>query len=162
MLLLNVMAAQVGLDPEKRLFTGSRPNRQAARAVRRRQDRRLPRVSRRSPRNCAPVMIGHVIVNSTVDRPWSQYFCCMLAGNREFVRKHPVATKRVVRAILKATDLCANEPARVARQHRRSRLHRRATTMPPDAERDSLTTNGGNTTPRTRSGSTRCACTKSG
>src|SRR5271156_86620 len=30
--------------------------------------------------------IGHVIVNSSVDRPWSQYFCCMLAGNREFVR----------------------------------------------------------------------------
>src|SRR6516162_8147954 len=24
--------------------------------------------------------IGHVIVNSSVDRPWSQYFCCMLAG----------------------------------------------------------------------------------
>ena len=22
-----------------------------------------------------------------------QYFCCMLAANREFVRKHPVATK---------------------------------------------------------------------
>ena len=31
----------------------------------------------------------------------------MLAGNREFVRKHPVATKRALRAILKATDLCA-------------------------------------------------------
>ena len=45
--------------------------------------------------------IGHVVVNSAMDRPWSQYFCCMLAGNREFVRKYPVATKRVVRAILK-------------------------------------------------------------
>jgi NitT/TauT family transport system substrate-binding protein len=33
--------------------------------------------------------IGHVIVNTAVDRPWSQYFCCMLAGNPEFVRKHP-------------------------------------------------------------------------
>ena len=51
--------------------------------------------------------IGHVILNSAVDRPWSQYFCCMLAGNREYVRKYPVATKRVVRAILKAADLCA-------------------------------------------------------
>jgi hypothetical protein len=29
--------------------------------------------------------IGHVILNSTVDRRWSQYFCCMLAGNREYV-----------------------------------------------------------------------------
>ena len=60
--------------------------------------------------------IGHVIVNSTSDRPWSQYFCCMVTGNRDFVRKYPIATKRVVRAILKGADLCSNEPARVARQ----------------------------------------------
>src|SRR6516165_2042021 len=59
--------------------------------------------------------VGHVVVNSAVDSPWSQYFCCMLAGNREFVRKYPVATKRVVRAILKAADLCVGEPLRVAR-----------------------------------------------
>jgi len=39
-----------------------------------------------------------------------------LAGNREFIRKHPVATKRVLRAILKATDLCASEPTRVAQR----------------------------------------------
>ena len=58
--------------------------------------------------------IGHVVVNSAVDRPWSQYFCCMLAANREFVRKHPVATKRALRAIMKATNLCALEPDRVA------------------------------------------------
>src|SRR6266851_313819 len=31
---------------------------------------------------------GHVIFNSIVDRPWSQYFCCMLAGNRDYVRKN--------------------------------------------------------------------------
>ena len=60
--------------------------------------------------------IGHVIVNSARDRPWSQYFCCMLAGNREFVRKNPIATKRVVRAILRATDLCVSEPALVAQR----------------------------------------------
>jgi NitT/TauT family transport system substrate-binding protein len=33
--------------------------------------------------------IGHVVINSAVDRPWSQYFCCMVLGNRDFVRKHP-------------------------------------------------------------------------
>ena len=71
--------------------------------------------------------IGHVIVNSSIDRPWSQYFCCMLAGNREFVRKHPVATKRVLRAILKATDFCASEPARAARVMVDRRLHARVT-----------------------------------
>ncbi|OSI22501.1 ABC transporter substrate-binding protein [Bradyrhizobium canariense] len=60
--------------------------------------------------------IGHVIVNSAQDRPWSQYFCCMLAGNREFVRKNPIATKRVVRAMLRATDLCVSAPALVAQR----------------------------------------------
>ena len=57
---------------------------------------------------------GRVIVNTALDRPWSQYFCCMLVGNREFIRKNPVATKHVVRAILKATDRCDSEPERVA------------------------------------------------
>jgi NitT/TauT family transport system substrate-binding protein len=60
--------------------------------------------------------IGNVIVDSSVDRPWSQYFCCMLAGNAEFVREHPIATKRVLRAILKVTDLCVAEPERVAQR----------------------------------------------
>ena len=59
--------------------------------------------------------IRHVIFNSAVDRPWSQYFCCMLNGNREYVRAHPVATKGVLRAFLKAADLCVSDPTRVAR-----------------------------------------------
>jgi NitT/TauT family transport system substrate-binding protein len=57
-----------------------------------------------------------VILNSALDRPWSQYYCCMLASNREFVRNYPVATKAVLRAILKATDLCVSEPARAAQR----------------------------------------------
>jgi NitT/TauT family transport system substrate-binding protein len=60
--------------------------------------------------------IGHVLVNTGLDRPWSQYFCCMLAGNREYVRDHPVATKRVLRAVLKAADFCTAEPTRAAHQ----------------------------------------------
>jgi NitT/TauT family transport system substrate-binding protein len=59
--------------------------------------------------------IVHSLVNSATDRPWSQYFCCMLMSRTEFVRKYPVATKRVLRAILKAADLCAAEPERMAR-----------------------------------------------
>src|SRR5205823_6983422 len=66
------------------------------------------------PQELRAKKIGHVIVNSAVDRPWSQYFCCIAAGNREFVHKHPVATKRALRAILKATDVCAFEPERAA------------------------------------------------
>jgi len=59
--------------------------------------------------------IGHVVVNTAQDRPWSQYFCCVVAGNREFVKANPVATKRAIRAILKAADICAQEPERAAR-----------------------------------------------
>jgi NitT/TauT family transport system substrate-binding protein len=61
--------------------------------------------------------VGHVhtVIDGTLDRPWSHYFCCMVVGNREFVWKHPVATKRALRAILKATDICGREPERVAR-----------------------------------------------
>ena len=50
-----------------------------------------------------------------MDRPWSQYFCCMVAAHREFVQRYPVATKGALRAILKATNVCAREPERVAR-----------------------------------------------
>jgi NitT/TauT family transport system substrate-binding protein len=66
------------------------------------------------PQELRAKKIGHVVVNSAVDRPWSQYFCCIVGGNREFVRKYPVATKRALRAILKATDICALEPTRAA------------------------------------------------
>jgi NitT/TauT family transport system substrate-binding protein len=58
--------------------------------------------------------VGHVILSSITDRPWSQYYCCMLATSTEFARRYPVATKRVLRAILKAADLCASAPKRVA------------------------------------------------
>lgn len=54
--------------------------------------------------------IGHVILDTGTDRPWKDYFCCTIAGNRNFVEKHPVATKRAIRAMLKATDMCALEP----------------------------------------------------
>ena len=37
--------------------------------------------------------IGHVIVNTAGDLPWSQYFCCMMYGNTGYVQKYPVADK---------------------------------------------------------------------
>jgi NitT/TauT family transport system substrate-binding protein len=51
--------------------------------------------------------IGHVIVSSLADRPWSQCYCCFFAARTDFARAYPVATRRVLRAILKAADLCA-------------------------------------------------------
>jgi NitT/TauT family transport system substrate-binding protein len=67
------------------------------------------------PQELRAKKIGHVVVASAVDRPWSQYFCCMIGANADFVRKHPIAAKRASRAILKATNVCATEPERAAR-----------------------------------------------
>ena len=113
-LLLSVMAAHVGLDPRQDLdwvtssdvnpmelfangtvdaFLGFPPEPQELRARR----------------------VGRVILSMTTDQPWSQYFCCMLLSRRDFVRDHPIATKRALRAFLKATDMCAAEPERAAR-----------------------------------------------
>jgi NitT/TauT family transport system substrate-binding protein len=64
------------------------------------------------PQELRAKRIGHVLVNTTTDKPWSQYFCCMALANREFVRKHPAATKRALRALLKAANVCALEPQR--------------------------------------------------
>ena len=40
----------------------------------------------------------------------------MLIGNADFVRRSPIATKRVVRAMMRATDICAAKPDWVAQR----------------------------------------------
>src|SRR5262250_120694 len=62
------------------------------------------------PQELRAKKIGHVVVNSTLDRPWSQYFCCMVVANREFVTRHPLATTRALRAILNGIDLSGHDP----------------------------------------------------
>ncbi len=59
--------------------------------------------------------IGHVVLDTAQDRPWSQYFCCLVLVRRDFFEANPIATKRALRAILKGADVCAQEPERVAR-----------------------------------------------
>ena len=112
-LLLSLMAAEVGLDPKKDLRWIADPAQKPKDLfIEGKIDAFLSFPP--EPQELRAKQIGRFIFDTTVDRPWSQYFCCMLAGNREFVRRHPVATKRAMRAILKATDLCASEPARAA------------------------------------------------
>jgi NitT/TauT family transport system substrate-binding protein len=111
--MLATMLAHVGLHPRKDVnvvtqsFTDS---------TGRLADRKIDALMAfpPEPQELRAKKIGHVVVSTILDRPWSQYFCCMLYGNREFVRKHPVATKRAARAVLKAASLCALEPERVA------------------------------------------------
>jgi NitT/TauT family transport system substrate-binding protein len=110
------MVAHVGLDPKKDIHWLPQP---PAESMRQLADGKIdaflgfpPEPQQlRSTKNRSI----HVLVNSMVDRPWSHYFCCMVAGNREFVRKHPVTTKRALRAILNASSLIAREPERTAR-----------------------------------------------
>ena len=60
--------------------------------------------------------INRVILKTVTDRPWSQYLCCMIYGNRAWVRAHPVATKRFLRALYKAAEFCSAEPEAAARR----------------------------------------------
>jgi NitT/TauT family transport system substrate-binding protein len=102
--LLTIMTSLVGLDPAKDLHWVTDPKlRPMDLFIEGKIDAFIaapPGLQEVRARN-----IGHVIVSSITDRPWSQYYCCMLATHTEFARKYPVATKRVLRAILKAADL---------------------------------------------------------
>ena len=110
---LTSMAAHVGLDPEKDINWVP-----SAEAVRLFAEGKIDAYLGfpPEPQELRARKIGHVVVNSAIDRPWSQYFCCMISAHKDWVRTHPVATKRAVRAILKAANVCALEPDRAARR----------------------------------------------
>jgi NitT/TauT family transport system substrate-binding protein len=110
---LSSMAAYVGLDPQHDINWVTRP---PAKGMRLLADGKVDAYLGfpPDPQELRAKRIGHVVVSSAADRPWSQYSCCIVAANREFVQGRPVATKRAVRAILKATDICALEPQRAA------------------------------------------------
>ena len=114
-LLLRLIAAHVGLDPKEDLRWVTDP---AQRPMELFADGKIDAFFGfpPEPQELRIRHAGHVLLNTTTDRPWSQYFCCMLGGNPEYVRNFPVATKRVLRAILKAAEFCASEPARAAQR----------------------------------------------
>ena len=67
---------------------------------------------RRNPKNP-----GEVILDTTMDKPWSQYYCCQLVVNRDWARRYPIATKRVTRAVLRACDAVKKDRAYAAREY---------------------------------------------
>jgi NitT/TauT family transport system substrate-binding protein len=113
-LFLASMATYVGLDPRQDLHWVTDPPAVAMRLFAAGQVDAFMGFPP-EPQALRVQQIGHVVVNTTLDRPWSQYFCCMVTGSREFVRTHPVATKRALRALFKGNQICAQEPERVAR-----------------------------------------------
>jgi NitT/TauT family transport system substrate-binding protein len=108
------MLAYVGLDPAQDVNWVTHPSDEALQLL---ADGKIDAYMAfpPEPQELRAKNIGHVVVNSMMDKPWSQYFCCMVAANRNFVQNNPVATKRALRAIMKATDICALEPERAAR-----------------------------------------------
>ena len=112
--LISIFTAWIGLDPKRDLTIVGDP---AAKPLELFVEGKLDAYLGfpPEPQELRARKVGHVILSTAVDRPWSQYFCCTLAGNKEFVASHPVATKRVIRAVLKAADLCADAPERAAR-----------------------------------------------
>jgi NitT/TauT family transport system substrate-binding protein len=113
--LLSIMAAQIGLDPVNDIHWITGPNVDPMQLF---LDGKVDAFVGSPPLSLdlRERHIGDIILRSAVDDPWAQYFCCMLGGNLQYVRNHPVATKRVLRAILKATDLCATDPRNAARR----------------------------------------------
>jgi NitT/TauT family transport system substrate-binding protein len=112
-LFLSVIAANVGVDPAKDIHwisSGKVPAKQLF--IDRKVDAFLGFPP--DPQELRARRIGHAAFNSATDQPWSQYFCCMMAGSPSYVENYPVATKRAVRAMLKTIDLCVSDPALVA------------------------------------------------
>jgi NitT/TauT family transport system substrate-binding protein len=108
-LYMAIMAAQVGLDPREDLDWIVPPDGKAMELfAERKVDAFLGFPP--EPQELRARKIGRMILSTTMDKPWSDYFCCTVFGNRDFVRAHPVATKRYLRALVKATDVCATEP----------------------------------------------------
>jgi NitT/TauT family transport system substrate-binding protein len=81
--------------------------------------------------------IGNVIVNSATDRPWSQYFCCLLTANQGFVvsiRSRPSACCAPCSKELTS----ASRPGTGCAAAGRQRIHHGHRLCPPDARRSSL------------------------
>ena len=113
-LFLSTMTAYVGLDPRNDINWVVRTSEEAMQVfIDGKADAFLGFPPH--PQELRARKLGHVVVNTGTDNPWSQYYCCMLIGNRDFVEKNPIATKRAMRAIFKAADLCAQQPERAAR-----------------------------------------------
>jgi NitT/TauT family transport system substrate-binding protein len=113
---VSFMAANAGLDPKKdiRWVTTDEAADPMGLFVQGKIDAFLAFMPQ--PQQLRERKIGRVVVDLAMDEPWSKNFCCMAVGNADFVRDNPIATKRALRAIMKATDVCAAERERAARQ----------------------------------------------
>jgi NitT/TauT family transport system substrate-binding protein len=83
---LAMITAYVGLDPRKDVTIVTHSPRESMRLF---EEKKVDAYITFPPfaQELRAKKIGQVVVNSSVDRPWSQYFCCVVAGHQTFVRK---------------------------------------------------------------------------
>jgi NitT/TauT family transport system substrate-binding protein len=113
-LYVSIMAKHVGLDPKEDIEWVVPPSGDAMqRFIAGETDAFLGFPP--EPQELCARGFNRVIVSTLTDRPWSHYFCCMLVGHADFVRQYPVATKRFLRAVVKAAAFCQAEPEKAAR-----------------------------------------------
>jgi NitT/TauT family transport system substrate-binding protein len=110
------IATSVGLDPSRDIHWSFSPVAESKQAL---AEERIDAMLAFPPdaQELRAKGVGNVLLNSAKDRPWSQYFCCLVSANREFVQRHPVAAKRALRAILKASEICAADPDRAVKAY---------------------------------------------
>jgi NitT/TauT family transport system substrate-binding protein len=131
--LVSLMAAHVGLDPAKHIRWVTDPS---VKPIEQFVDGKIDAVLGfpPQPQDLRARHIGHVIVNSTVDRPWSQYFCCMVGANREYVQNHQARDAPPSQG---DGSMCHRPDARRATD-RRGRFHPAIRLRSPDFQRGSV------------------------
>ena len=113
---LSSVVAFIGLDPERDIEWVKEPDyRKWPRLL---EEGKVDVVCSFPPQNLVirERQVGHVILNTTTDEPWRHFFCCMIAARREFVQDYPIATKRALRAFVKANELCEADKEGAARR----------------------------------------------
>jgi NitT/TauT family transport system substrate-binding protein len=113
-LFFKAMLAYVGMDPEKDVEYVVVPMPEAVELFKKGEIDAFMSFPP-GPQKLRAQGIGKVIVDTNVDKPWAQYFCCCVLANRDFITNHPVATRRALRAVLRATDMVARDPKMAAR-----------------------------------------------
>ena len=112
-LFFKALIAYVGLDPDKDVQYVDVPKDEAIELFKRGKIDAFMSFPP-GPQQLRAEGIGHALVDTNIDRPWSQYFCCMIIGRRDFIKNNPVATRKVLRSILTANDMVSQDPEMAA------------------------------------------------
>jgi NitT/TauT family transport system substrate-binding protein len=113
MIFFKALVAYVGLDPDKDIQYAEVSNEEGIEMFKRGEIDAFMSFPP-GPQQIRAEGIGHTLVDTNVDRPWSQYFCCMILGGKDFIKNNPIATRKVIRSMLRANDMVAQDPEMAA------------------------------------------------